>query len=145
MQKDLETVVPKSVSDWRKWLEKNAEKEQAVWVIFHKKASGVPSLTWSEAVSEALCFGWIDSVKKPIDSLKYKQFFSRRKANSTWSKVNKDKITELIAQGKMTASGLRVIEIAKANGSWEFLDQIEALVVPKDLEKRLKEVPEAKR
>ncbi len=135
--KDVEAYCPYDKKDWREWLELNHHKKEAIWLIFHKKKSPNYNLSWSEAVDEALCFGWIDSVKKTIDSEKYKQYFSKRKATSTWSKINKDKVKGLIDQGLMKSAGYRSIEIAKENGSWTLLDEVEALVIPKDLRDEL--------
>jgi uncharacterized protein YdeI (YjbR/CyaY-like superfamily) len=118
---------------WRSWLEIHAETTAAVWLIYFKKGSGQPSITWDEAVEEALCFGWIDSKAKPIDDVRYRQYFSPRKPTSVWSKVNKARLERLIADGLMREPGLRAIETAKANGSWSVLDDVEALVIPDDL------------
>ena len=124
---------PINKEDWRNWLRKNHLIEDSIWVIFHKKSSPNPNLSWSEAVDEALCYGWIDSTKKSIDSEKYIQYFCKRKPKSNWSKVNKEKVKILIEQGLMEAAGSKSIEIAKENGSWIFLDEVEALVIPEDL------------
>src|SRR5690606_8987675 len=94
-----------------------------------------PSVTWSEAVDVALCLGWLDSKKIKIDSESSKQFFSKRKAKSTWSKINKEKVKKLIDNGLMTQAGFEIIDVAKQNGSWNILDKIEELIIPKDLEK----------
>jgi uncharacterized protein YdeI (YjbR/CyaY-like superfamily) len=99
----------------------------------HKKASGQPSINWDAAVDEALCFGWIDSVMRPIDELTYRQYFSPRKPNGNWSKINKAKVERLIAEGRMMPAGLAAVERAKANGSWEALDRVEAMEMPTDL------------
>src|SRR5690606_13350946 len=97
-----------------------------------------PSVSWSDAVDEALCFGWIDSVKKKLDEVRSIQFFSKRKPKSTWSKINKEKVKKLIETKQMTEAGLHCIKIAKQNGSWTILDSVEELEVPIDLEKELK-------
>ena len=131
--KETETYYPKSRTDWRKWLEKNHESEQSVWLVHFKSSTKVASLTWSEAVDEALCFGWIDSTRKTIDEERYMQYFSKRKPNSMWSKINKEKVDQLIQNNQMTQAGLASVEIAKQNGSWTFLDEVEALVIPEDL------------
>ena len=131
--KDVEDYCPYDKKDWRKWLELNHKKKEAVWLIFYKKKSPINNLSWSESVDEALCFGWIDSTKRTIDSEKYKQYFCKRKAKSNWSKINKDKVKTLIEQGLMKEEGYKSIEIAKENGSWTILDQVEALVIPEDL------------
>ena len=136
-KKDLETYCPSSRADWRKWLAENHQSKSSVWLMYYKAATNIPSLSWSEAVDEALCFGWIDSTKKSIDSKRYKQYFTRRKPNSNWSKVNKEKVARLIQSGQMTPAGLASIETAKQNGSWTLLDEVEALVIPADLEEAL--------
>ena len=130
---DIEDYCPSDKQDWRKWLELNHKKKEAVWLIVYKKKSSNSNLNWSESVDEALCFGWIDSVKKSIDIEKYKQYFTKRKAKSNWSKINKDKVKTLIDQGLMEEEGYKSIEIAKENGSWTILDEVEALVTPEDL------------
>ena len=94
-------------------------------------------MTWSEAVDEALCFGWIDSKKIAVNSERSHQFFTKRKAKSTWSKINKEKIERLVKEGLMTKAGHECIERAKENGSWTILDEVEDLVVPKDFEDAL--------
>jgi len=137
-KEELEVFYPRSIKAWRKWLEKNHASQQAVWLVYYKKASDKPSLTWSEAVDEALCFGWIDSKKVAIDHERSHQYFSKRKAKSNWSKINKDKIKKLSAEGRMTQAGFDSIEIAKQNGSWTILDEVEELIIPEDLEQALK-------
>ena len=131
--KEAEDYCPYDQKDWRKWLELNHKSKESVWLIFYKKKSPNYNLSWSESVDQALCFGWIDSTKRTIDSEKYKQYFSKRKAKSNWSKINKDKIKILIDQGLVKEEGYKSIEIAKENGSWTILDQVEALVIPEDL------------
>ena len=79
--KDIEDYCPSDKQDWRKWLDLNHKKKKAVWLIFYKKKSPNYNLSWSDAVDKALCFGWIDSIKKTIDTEKYIQYFSRRKLN----------------------------------------------------------------
>ena len=131
--KDVEDYCPRDKKEWRKWLKLNHKMKDAVWLIFYKKKSPNHNLSWSESVDEALCFGWIDSTKRTIDSETYKQYFCKRKAKSNWSKINKDKVKTLIDQGLMEEEGFKSIEIAKENGSWTLLDEVEALIVPKDL------------
>lgn len=137
-ENEIATFCPASQQEWRQWLQENHDKKQSVWLIYYKMKTGMRTLSWSDAVDEALCFGWIDSRAKPVDEEKYIQFFSKRKANSTWSKVNKEKVRQLIDAGKMTRAGLESIELAKQNGSWTILDEVEALVIPDDLEKAFK-------
>ena len=128
-----ETYCPKSRTDWRKWLEKNHQSKQSVWLVYFKLSTKVASVSWSEAVDEALCFGWIDSTKKTIDKERYMQYFSRRKPNSTWSKINKEKVAKLIQNNLMTKAGFDSIETAKQNGTWLLMDDVEKLIIPEDL------------
>jgi uncharacterized protein YdeI (YjbR/CyaY-like superfamily) len=134
LDKETETYCPQSRADWRHWLEKNHQSRQSVWLVYYSKKSDLPSISWSEAVDEALCFGWIDSTKKTIDDSSFMQFFSKRKPKSNWSKINKEKIQQLIDSNKMTKAGYESVEIAKQNGSWTILDEVEELIIPNDLE-----------
>jgi uncharacterized protein YdeI (YjbR/CyaY-like superfamily) len=133
-QKEVQILDAASPTAWRKWLEENHLFEQAVWLVLYNKSSDKKSITWREAVDVALCFGWIDSKKIKIDSETSHQFFSKRKPNSTWSKINKEIVRQLIESGLMTAAGYKSIETAKQNGSWTILDEVEELVMPEDLE-----------
>lgn len=141
---DTELFYAANKNQWRKWLEKNYNKKDGVWLVQYKRNSGVSTISWSDAVDEALCFGWIDSIKHPIDEEKFKQFFSKRKASSTWSKVNKEKVEQLIASGKMHPAGLACIEIAQKNGMWSILDTVDALEIPVDLEKAFRKIKGSK-
>ncbi|MCF2444000.1 YdeI/OmpD-associated family protein [Dyadobacter sp. CY345] len=138
------TFCPKSREEWREWLQENHDEKQAVWLIYYKKKSNQPSVLYSEAVDEALCFGWIDSKAKPLDDERFMQFFTRRKEKSVWSKVNKNKIERLIKDNLMTKAGFETIEKAKKNGSWTILDEAEALIIPADLDEELEKRPNAK-
>ena len=141
---DIETFYPKNRTEWRAWLQANHNSKQSVWLIYFKKGLGFPAVLYNEAVDEALCFGWIDTKLKPVDEEKFMQYFSKRKVNSVWSKVNKEKILRLIDQGLMTKAGEDSIEVAKQNGSWTILDDAEALILPKDLEAEFDKRPNAK-
>jgi len=144
MQKEeVKIIYAESPTAWRTWLEKFHQSEQAVWLVFYTKASGKPTLTWSEAVDVALCFGWIDSKKVKASTDSAHQLFSRRKPKSTWSKINKAKLAVLIEKGLLTESGYRSIEIAKQNGSWTILDEVEELIIPNDLHQELNSNPDA--
>jgi uncharacterized protein YdeI (YjbR/CyaY-like superfamily) len=132
-EQEPETFCPASPQHWREWLQAHHAEKQSVWLIYHKKKSATPSLTWSQAVDEALCFGWIDSRAQPLDDERYRQFFSRRKPGSAWSKINKAKVEQLTAAGLMTPAGLASIETAKQNGAWTLLDEVEELRIPADL------------
>lgn len=130
---EIESYCPSDQQEWRNWLQKNHIEQQSVWLILYKTNSTKFNLSWSDAVDEALCFGWIDSTRRPIDEEKFIQFYSRRKPKSNWSRINKEKIERLKAEGKMTKAGINSIQVAKENGSWTFLDDIEDLVIPPDL------------
>jgi uncharacterized protein YdeI (YjbR/CyaY-like superfamily) len=132
--KDAVTYYPENNNQWRKWLIKHHLQQEGVWVILYKKQANKPTISWSEAVDEALCFGWIDSIKKTLDAERSIQFFSKRKPKSTWSKINKQKVQKLIEAGKMAPAGFESIKIAQQNGSWSLLDEVEALAIPDDLE-----------
>lgn len=134
INQEINSFCPANQQEWRMWLEKNHITEDFVWVIFYKKNANKPTITWSQAVDEALCFGWIDSTKKTIDSEKYIQYFCKRKPKSNWSKVNKDKIKLLTEKGLMYPAGIESVKTAKENGSWTILDMVEALIIPQDLE-----------
>lgn len=97
-------------AEFRAWLDKNHDGHKELWVGFYKKGSGKPSITWSEAVDEALCFGWIDGVRKSIDDDSYMNRFTPRRARSTWSAVNIRRATELMEQGLMHPAGLKAFE-----------------------------------
>lgn len=129
-----EIFYPTSQTEWRQWLEENHSSKQSVWLVFYAKSSEKPSITWSDAVDEALCFGWIDSKKIKIDTETSHQYFSKRKPQSTWSKINKEKVQRLMEDGRMTQAGWYSIETAKQNGSWTILDEVEKLIIPGDLE-----------
>ncbi len=130
----LEKFHAASREEWRLWLHKNHNESIGVWLVYYKVKSGKPSVKYSEAVKEALCFGWIDSKVKSLDAESYMQVFTPRKPKSVWSKLNKQYIEELIAEDLMTEFGIAKIEVAKQNNSWTSLDAIEALIVPEDLQ-----------
>lgn len=134
----LETFCASDRLQWREWLTKHHSTSVGIWLIYYKVKSGKPSVRYSEAVKEALCFGWIDSKVKSLDKERYMQIFTPRKPNSVWSKLNKQYVAELIEQNLMTAAGLAKITIAQQNGSWNALDAIEALTIPEDLKQALK-------
>jgi len=145
LEKQIESFYPKSRQEWREWLEKNHIGKQSIWLIYYKKKSKVSTVSYNEAVDEALCFGWIDSKAKPLDDERYMQFFSKRKNNSVWSKINKGKVERLVKEGLMTKAGFEIIEKAKQNGSWTILDEAEALIIPQDLEDNFKMNQDAKK
>ncbi len=133
-----------SRQEWRDWLHKNHEIEKSVWLLIHKKDSEIPSVYYPEAVDEALCFGWIDSVANKYDEKSYLQYFAKRKSTSNWSAVNKLKVEKLIAEGLMTEAGMNMIDLAKKTGTWNALDKVDQLVIPDDLLDKLNTNMQAK-
>jgi len=133
----------KDIAEWRNWLSENYYTQKSVWLIIYKKNSGTPSVCYSDAVDEALCFGWVDSKPNSRDDESYYQYFAPRNPKSNWSRVNKEKVARLMKENRMAATGLALIEKAKENGAWNALDDVENMVVPPDLQKALEKVPNA--
>jgi len=129
------SVHPKTRAEWRIWLEQHHEQKEGVWLISFKKAAGKPRFAYEEAVEEALCFGWIDSKGNKLDEERSMVWFVPRKAGTGWSKINKDRVGKLMADGLMMPAGLARVEAAKQDGSWNALDRVEALEIPQDLKK----------
>jgi len=130
---------------WQLWLEKNHTDPTGIWLQVAKKESGIPSVTYPEALETALCFGWIDGQKRPLDEKFWLQRFTPRRTKSGWSKINCSKALLLIEQGKMRPSGLKEVERAKADGRWEAAyDSARTAEVPSDLEKALAKNAKAK-
>lgn len=134
LKNGIKTVYARTQKDWRDWLQRHHATEKSVWLILYKKESGTSSIRYSEAVDEALCFGWIDSKVNKRDSESWYQFFAKRNPKSNWSKLNKTKVEGLIAEGRMMPAGLEMIELAKKSGTWTALDAVEALTLPDDLQ-----------
>jgi uncharacterized protein YdeI (YjbR/CyaY-like superfamily) len=142
---ELPRVQPQSRNAWRAWLKKNHASSTGVWLVYAKRHTGIPSLTYNDAVEEALCFGWIDSKINPIDDAFYMQVFTPRKLKSAWSALNKARIERLLAAGLMTPAGLVVIKAATKSGTWDAWKHVEELIIPPDLEKAIKANPDASR
>ncbi len=124
---------PASRAEWRQWLAEHHASAPGVWLVYFKKASGQPSVTYAEAVEEALCFGWIDSHPRKLDAERTQLLFTPRRPKSGWSKVNKERLARLEPAGQLMPAGLAAIARAKQNGAWESLDAAEAGTVPDDL------------
>ena len=101
---------------WRDWLKENHQKEDVAWLVFRKKGLG---FGYQEALDEALCMGWVDSLLKTIDEKEYMRKFTPRKSTSTWSENNKKRVEGLILQGRMMPPGMKAIEVARENGMWD--------------------------
>jgi uncharacterized protein YdeI (YjbR/CyaY-like superfamily) len=121
--------------EWRNWLEKNGAREKAVCLILYHKKSKTPCIDYKESIEHALCFGWIDSkANKRNEESSYLQF-TPRKSKSNWSNVNKERVARMIAQGLMRPAGQAMIDLAKANGSWDMLADAQNTIIPWDLQK----------
>ena len=118
-------VDPKTVKSFRTesafaaWMKANHARETEVWVKIYKKGSGLPTVTSAQALDVALCWGWIDGIRKSFDEQSFLQRYTPRRARSTWSQVNRDHVARLTAAGRMTAHGHRQVEAAKADGRWD--------------------------
>ena len=133
----LPSVEARDRAAWRTWLRRHHRTASGVWLVYHKKHSVTPSVSYEEAVQEALCYGWIDSLVRALDADRYRQLFTPRKPRSTWSPSNKRRVAQLIAGRRMTKAGLAKVDAAKADGSWESLDEVETLTVPAELRRAL--------
>lgn len=129
---------------WRAWLIANHASSSGVHLVSWRRGSGRTSVAYEEAVEEALCVGWIDSVAGRLDEERSLQWFSPRRPGSGWARSNKDRVTRLIADGRMLPAGLAAVEEAQRTGSWTLLDDIENLVVPDDLGAALDATPPAR-
>ena len=129
---------------WRAWLEKNHTKPAGIWIIFYKKTSGKKSISYAQALDEALCFGWIDGQSKGIDEASWKQRFTPRRTKSIWSKRNRENVARLIKKKRMTPAGLKEIAAAKKDGRWETAyDSPKTMDVPADFLRELRRDPGA--
>ena len=117
--------------NWRSWLIKNHDKEKEIWLIYYRKSSGKPRIPYNDAVEEALCYGWIDSILKGIDEEKFAQRFTPRRPNSVLSELNKERLRRLIADKSMTSKGLNAVS--------HVFDQKQQFTIAPDLLKVLKE------
>ena len=143
-KRDLPIIPFESQEDWEAWLEEHHETSGGLWLKIAKKDSGIDSVSYSEALDVALGYGWIDSQKASFDDKFWLQRFTPRKPKSKWSKVNREKATELIEQGKMKTAGLKEVELAKQDGRWDkAYDSQRNATVPDDFRQELDKNPEA--
>ena len=138
------TLTFASPNDLAQWLKTNHNSETELWVKIFKKQTGIPSVTWNDVVVEALCWGWIDGVKKSIDDQAYLQRITPRTARSNWSKKNREHVERLIDEGRMEESGLAHVRAAKADGRWENAYTASEMEVPEDFLAALNDDPTAK-
>lgn len=127
-----------------RWLAAHHETEPEVWIKLHKKGSGLPSITAAEAIDVALCWGWIDAIRKGLDERSFLQRYTPRGKKSVWSQVNVANVARLMEEGRMTAHGLRHVELAKADGRWDAAYRIKGAPVPPDLQAAIDADPAAK-
>lgn len=140
---ELEEHYFKTDSDWRQWLHDNHDSSKGVYLIFYKVEHENDSMRWEEAVKVALCYGWIDSTVKSLGNGKRRQYFTPRNPKSVWSALNKRHIEALMASNLMHNKGLETIEIAKSNGYWTALDDVENGIIPEDLQTEFDNNPKA--
>lgn len=144
MADDLPTMTFASQADWETWLEAQHSNTRGVWIKIAKKATGIPSVTYAEALESALCYGWIDGQKASFDETYFLQKFTPRRPKSGWSRVNCEKVTALIAEGRMRPAGLREMERAQADGRWDTAYEPQSTIsVPDDLQRELDANPDA--
>ena len=128
-----------------KWLGRHHDKEDEVWIKIHKVGSGLKSISPTEAIDVALCWGWIDAIRKSFDDRSYLQRYTPRGRKSIWSKVNVDNVARLIEEGRMTEHGLRQVEAAKADGRWDrAYGSGKDMKIPDDLQAAIAAEPEAR-
>jgi uncharacterized protein YdeI (YjbR/CyaY-like superfamily) len=142
---DVPIIAFETQHDWHAWLDEHQAEPSGVWLKIAKKAAGIPTVTYADALESALCYGWIDGQKRAFDDRYFLQRFTPRRANSIWSRVNRDKAMALIAEGRMQPAGLQQVELAKGDGRWEAAYQSQrTMTIPDDLQRALDENPQAK-
>ncbi len=143
---DLPVISFASDVEWERWLEENHRQSQGLWIKMAKKESGIPSVNHPQALDVALCFGWIDGQRQKFDDQYFLQKFTPRRAKSTWSKVNQDKVAALMSQGRMREAGIQEVERAKADGRWEAAYESQSkMSVPEDFQAELDQNPAAQK
>jgi len=141
---DFPLFHPVDLAAWRSWLTEHHATERGVWVVSWRATSGIERVPYEDLVFEALCFGWIDSTVTILDEERGLQLMSPRKARSSWTRLNRRRVAELEAAGRMTDAGRRAVEVAQANGWWTLYDSVEDLEEPDDLARALDAVPAAR-
>ena len=142
---NLQIMPFETQQDWEAWLEEHHADTKGIWLKIAKKEARSPSVSYAEALDCALCHGWIDGQKASFDDKYWLQKFTPRTARSIWSKVNCEKATALIAEGKMQPAGLQQVELAKSDGRWERAYESQSkITIPPDLQSELDKNQEAK-
>ena len=141
---DLPIYHPADLAAWRSWLDVHHEDTRGVWVATWRKASGREPVAYAALVEEAICFGRIDSTVNLLDDERGLQLMTPRKPKSGWTRLNRQRVADMEAQGRMTDAGRRIVETAKANGWWTLYDPVEDLLEPPDLAEALDASPAAR-
>ncbi|MEM6298481.1 MAG: YdeI/OmpD-associated family protein [Bacteroidota bacterium] len=141
---DLQKIFVEDIHQLRLWLMANHSQKESFWLVKWKKGMREEFISYDELVDELICFGWVDSLPRKLDEEKTMLRISPRDPNSNWSKANKERVIRLTNEGKMEDSGLRLVEEAKRNGAWNFLDDVEKLIVPDDLAEAFRNDAKAK-
>jgi uncharacterized protein YdeI (YjbR/CyaY-like superfamily) len=141
---DFPIYHPADLASWRAWLAANHATTRGVWVASWRKASGRDPVAYEDLVEEAICFGWIDSTVNTIDDERALQLMTPRKPKSGWTRLNRQRVAALEAQGRMTDAGRRAVQVAKATGWWTIYDAVEDLFEPDDLAAALDASPAAR-
>jgi uncharacterized protein YdeI (YjbR/CyaY-like superfamily) len=141
---DLPVFHPADLAAWRAWLDHHHRSERGVWVVSWKKASGHPTVPYEQLVEEAIAFGWIDSTVNTLDEDRGLQLMTPRKAKSGWTRLNRRRVADLEADGRMADAGREAVEVAKANGWWMLYDSVEDLLEPPELAAALDASPAAR-
>jgi uncharacterized protein YdeI (YjbR/CyaY-like superfamily) len=134
----------KDAESFYKWLGKNHDKEDEIWIKVHKVGSGLKSITPKEAIDVVLCWGWIDGIRKGFDDNSFLQRYTARTSKSIWSRINVDNVARLIEEGRMTEHGLREVDRAKSDGRWARAYNSKDMAIPADLQAAIDAEPKAK-
>ncbi|MEM6737827.1 MAG: YdeI/OmpD-associated family protein [Bacteroidota bacterium] len=139
---NFEKVEISSPEELRGWLTKNYQKEDSFWLVTYKKEIKDKYVSTSQVLDELLCFGWIDGIRRKLDDDRTMQLISPRKTQH-WAKTYKDRVAKLTKEKKMHEAGLKSVEVSRKNGLWNFMDDVDKLIKPKDLDAALNKIPEA--
>jgi uncharacterized protein YdeI (YjbR/CyaY-like superfamily) len=141
---DAERIEPATVEEWSDWLARNHDRAPGVWLVTPRRASDPQTVDYENAVVEALRYGWVDATVRVVDERRAMQWFAPRRPTSGWASSNKQRIERLRAEGRLEPAGERAVRVAQDNGTWTMYDDVEALVVPPDLEAALAARPGAR-
>jgi uncharacterized protein YdeI (YjbR/CyaY-like superfamily) len=134
----------KDAESFYKWLGKNHDREDEIWIKIHKVDSGLKSITPKQAIDVALCWGWIDGIRKGLDDKSFLQRYTARTSKSIWSRINVDNVARLIEEGRMTEHGLREVDRARSDGRWARAYNSKDMTIPDDLQAAIDAEPKAK-